>query len=246
MSAKRHLIETMAATCHSVVSPTLHQAPRNDCGKHTNPTSEQIRKLVLRIPKESTQPLHLYQLRHEVAYLQYLAQKLRSLLRDKRLSVAWPQLPEDQKKLGGTRFDFIGGLDPDAHCFPGSFFLDDLPLGPCFLFPCVVEGNNCLSCSQAKFHPRDCHNIGPSVNSKDYILSCYDREIYYDTHANRDEILLEAFEKYFHAKYHAHSQWTSCGNCGLGVLRVSTCLNVSVEEAGSVVIPITSNDCLGN
>ncbi|OAT09480.1 hypothetical protein BDBG_05251 [Blastomyces gilchristii SLH14081] len=76
MSAKRHLIETMAATCHSVVSPTLHQAPRNDCGKHTNPTSEQIRKLVLRIPKESTQPLHLYQLRHEVAYLQYLAQKV--------------------------------------------------------------------------------------------------------------------------------------------------------------------------
>ncbi|OJD25566.1 hypothetical protein ACJ73_03063 [Blastomyces percursus] len=35
-----------------------------------------IRKLELRIPKESAQSLHPYQLRHEVACLQYLAQKV--------------------------------------------------------------------------------------------------------------------------------------------------------------------------
>ena len=48
--------------------------------------------------------------------------------------------------------------------------------------------------AQAKFHSPDCYNIGPYVNSKDYILSCYDREIYYYTHADQTDIIEEAFE----------------------------------------------------
>ncbi|KAK2777036.1 hypothetical protein FQN53_002428 [Emmonsiellopsis sp. PD_33] len=171
--------------------------------------SGQVKKLVLRIPKELDDSLHPYQLRHEVACLQFLAHSLpdipapRVLLWDdrapqpliaqeyidgQRLSSVWPQLTEDQKtsvtqsiadvvaRLGETRFDFIGGLDPDTR------------MGP------TIEGGK-VFCGKAKFHSHDCYNIGPYIDSKDYILSCYDREIYYHSHADEKDIMMEAFEK---------------------------------------------------
>ncbi|KAK2809434.1 hypothetical protein FQN50_003893 [Emmonsiellopsis sp. PD_5] len=175
----------------------------------TSYASEQVKKLVLRVPKELADSLHPYQLRHEVACLQFLAHNLpdipapRVLLWDDRapqpfiaqefidghrLSSVWPQLTEDQKasitrsianvvaRLGETRFDFIGGLDPDA------------PAGP------TIEGGK-VFCGKAKFHSHDCYNIGPYIDSKDYILSCYDREIYYHSHADEKDIVMEVFEK---------------------------------------------------
>ena len=48
---------------------------------------------------------------------------------------------------------------------------------------------------QAKFHSSEFYNIGPYTDSKDYIKSCYDREIYYYTHADEADIIAEAFEQ---------------------------------------------------
>lgn len=83
-----------------------------------NHTSEQIKKGVLRIPKESAQSLHLYQLRHKVACLQFLCKNLpdipaprvlhwdgqpghafiaQEFIDEERLSIALPWLSEDQK-----------------------------------------------------------------------------------------------------------------------------------------------------
>ncbi|RJE20393.1 Phosphotransferase enzyme family [Aspergillus sclerotialis] len=174
----------------------------------TNDANEQINKVVLRIPKESAQSLHPYQLRHEVACLQFLCENLpdipaprvlnwddrtghafiaQEFIDGQRLSVVWSQLAEDQKatitwsianvvaKLGETRFDFIGGLDPDSQAGP------------------TIEAGKIFN-GRAKFHSHDCYNIGPYSDSKDYILSCYDREIYYYSHADKDDILMDAFE----------------------------------------------------
>lgn len=52
-----------------------------------------------------------------------------------------------------------------------------------------------MSSRQTKFHSRDCYDIGPYKSSRDYIHSCYDREIYYYTHADKSDILTEPFEK---------------------------------------------------
>lgn len=106
---------------------------------------------MLRIPKESAQSLQPYQLRNEVACLQFLCKNLPDIpaprvlhwddrnghafialefIDGQRLSVAWSQLAEEQKatitwsianvvaRLGETRFDFIGGLDPDSQAGP--------------------------------------------------------------------------------------------------------------------------------
>lgn len=52
-----------------------------------------------------------------------------------------------------------------------------------------------LMAVQEKFYSPDCYNLGPYLNSKDYIISCYDREIYYYTHAESSDIIEEAFER---------------------------------------------------
>lgn len=43
-------------------------------------------------------------------------------------------------------------------------------------------------CPQTKIHSSACYDIGPYANSKDYILACYDREIYFYTHADPEDI----------------------------------------------------------
>ncbi|PGH14802.1 hypothetical protein AJ79_02818 [Helicocarpus griseus UAMH5409] len=170
-------------------------------------------QLVLRIPKLKHSSLQPYQLRHEAACCVFLLRisphipAPRVLLWDdqpgcafiaqdfilgQRLSVAWPDLTEEQKSsisreianvvasLGETRFDFIGGLTLD----------DGGRVGP---GPTIEAGK--IFNGRAKFHSQNCYDIGPYANSRDYIRACYDREIYYYTNADKDDIIQEAFEK---------------------------------------------------
>lgn len=41
--------------------------------------------------------------------------------------------------------------------------------------------------SQTKYHTSDCYDIWPYSNCKDDVLACYDRELYYYTHANPED-----------------------------------------------------------
>lgn len=42
--------------------------------------------------------------------------------------------------------------------------------------------------SQDKFHSPDCYDIGPYHSTHAYVLGCYDKEIYYYTHAPDSDI----------------------------------------------------------
>ncbi|KAI9717594.1 MAG: hypothetical protein M1828_007155 [Chrysothrix sp. TS-e1954] len=164
-------------------------------------------RFVLRTPRD-TPNLHPYQVRHEVACLRYLNENLpripvpklfawhdgvpdpgaafiaQEFIDGQRLATAWPNLPEEGKAtviqeiahviadLGETRFNAIGGLSLD------------LEAGPTIEAGKEFNGRN-------KIHSPLCYDIGPYANSKHYIRSCYDREIYYwtfaeeiDTHAH--------------------------------------------------------------
>ncbi|KAI0867393.1 kinase-like domain-containing protein [Hypoxylon argillaceum] len=93
------------------------------------------------------------------------------------LSSTWMSLAPAQKDslaqkistivadLAEVHFDLIGGLNPL-----------DWSIAP------TVEGCKLFK-GRGKFHRNDCYPIGPYKSTKDYILSCYDREIYYYTHA---------------------------------------------------------------
>ncbi|KAK2799147.1 hypothetical protein FQN51_007115 [Onygenales sp. PD_10] len=150
--------------------------------------SGQVKKLILHIPKELDDSLHPYQLHHEVACLQFLAHSLpdipalRVLLWDDRA----PQPLIAQEYIDGQhlsiarlremRFNFIGGLNLDTH------------MGP------TIKGGK-VFCGKVKFYSHDCYNIGLYIDSKDYILSCYDCEIYYHSHADEKDIMMKAFKK---------------------------------------------------
>lgn len=69
-----------------------------------------------------------------------------------------------------VRFNMIGGLDPITQS-----------LAP------TVEGCKIFK-GRRQFHRIDCYPIGPYKSTKEYILSCYDREIYYYTHATDKDI----------------------------------------------------------
>jgi hypothetical protein len=47
---------------------------------------------------------------------------------------------------------------------------------------------------QDKFHSNDCYPIGPYGSIKEYVLACYDKEIYYYTHAAASDIDESFFE----------------------------------------------------
>ncbi|TGJ88489.1 hypothetical protein E0Z10_g375 [Xylaria hypoxylon] len=70
--------------------------------------------------------------------------------------------------LTEIQFDLIGGLNPT-----------DLSSAP------TVEGCKIFK-GRGKFHRNECYPIGPYQTTKEYILSCYDREIYYYNHATED------------------------------------------------------------
>ncbi|KAI0415241.1 kinase-like domain-containing protein [Xylaria grammica] len=103
------------------------------------------------------------------------------------LDSTWTSLTPPQKetmaqKLAGiivdlteVRFDMIGGLNPE-----------DFSSTP------TVEGCKLFK-GRGKFHRNECYQIGPYKSTKEYILSCYDREIYYYTHGTEEDIDAEAF-----------------------------------------------------
>ncbi|KAI1137274.1 kinase-like domain-containing protein [Hypoxylon sp. FL0543] len=72
--------------------------------------------------------------------------------------------------LAQVQFDMIGGLDPV-----------DMSPAP------TVEGCKLFK-GRAKFHREECYPIGPYRTTKEYILACYEREIYYYTHASENDI----------------------------------------------------------
>jgi Phosphotransferase enzyme family len=75
-----------------------------------------------------------------------------------------------------VRFDMIGGLDPEG-----------------FIAAPTVEGPKLFK-GRGKFHKNECYPISPYKTTKDYILACYDKEIYYYTHASKDDIDADLFE----------------------------------------------------
>jgi Phosphotransferase enzyme family len=70
----------------------------------------------------------------------------------------------------------IGGLDPK-----------DFSAAP------TVEGSKLFK-GRGKFHKNECYPIGPYKSTKDYMLACYDKEIYYYTHASEGDIDTDLFE----------------------------------------------------
>ena len=70
----------------------------------------------------------------------------------------------------------IGGLDPET-----------------FNAAPTVEGPKIFK-GRGKFHEKERYPIGPYKSTKDYILACYDKEIYYYTHASDHDIDADLFE----------------------------------------------------
>ncbi|KDR81324.1 hypothetical protein GALMADRAFT_91910 [Galerina marginata CBS 339.88] len=104
------------------------------------------------------------------------------------LSSSWNGYTEDEKRqvakqiadiivsMGEIRFDQIGSFAGDAGAL----------LGP------TVEGGKLFK-GRAKFHSQACYDIGPYKSTKDYVLACYDKEIYYYTHAATSDIDFDLF-----------------------------------------------------
>jgi hypothetical protein len=75
-----------------------------------------------------------------------------------------------------VRFETIGGLNPN-----------DFTAAP------TVEGSKLFK-GRGKFHKNECYHIGPYMSTRDYILACYDKEIYYYAHAPKESIDADLFE----------------------------------------------------
>lgn len=57
-----------------------------------------------------------------------------------------------------------------------------------YLRPLGIDTNAYHDFPQTEIHSPASYDIGPYTNSKDYILACYDREIYFYTHADPEDI----------------------------------------------------------
>lgn len=164
----------------------------------------QARQYVIRKPKEAA--LLPDQLRNEVAWLSFVREKLQnvpvpaiydySLLAESDpemyfiaeefvegecLSAVWKTSDEATKtevarqiahiivELAETTLDSIGGM------------MLDHTSGP------TVEGMKLFK-GRDKFHSPSCYDIGPYRTTKEYVLACYDKEIYYYSHAAEEDI----------------------------------------------------------
>ncbi|KAI0546734.1 kinase-like domain-containing protein [Xylaria curta] len=174
--------------------------PTSQTTSNHNPT---ISQFVLRLPGEDS--LLPQQITNDVAFKQFVAKRLphipvpqvylyqatdqadTSFIVEEYIdclpiSSTWMSLSHSQKEtlaqslakiladLAEVQFDMIGGLDPN-----------DWSLSP------TVEGCKLFK-GRGKFHRNECYAIGPYKSTKEYILSCYDREIYYYTHAPGEDI----------------------------------------------------------
>jgi hypothetical protein len=63
------------------------------------------------------------------------------------------------------------------------------------VFDLCMQPTRLITHGQSKFHSKDCYHIGPYKSTKEYILACYDKEIYYYTHAAASDIDSDLFEK---------------------------------------------------
>lgn len=156
-------------------------------------------KFILREPKDNA--LLPYQIENEVSFLTYIAKNHSSIpvprvyayetrsntpfiameyIEGVSLSEAWMTYTESEKvaiandladiivDLAGITFKGIGGMTL-SHT-----------LGP------TVEGIKLLR-GRHKHYSAAYYDVGPYASNRAYILSCYDKEIYYYSHASVDE-----------------------------------------------------------
>ncbi|KAI1738446.1 kinase-like domain-containing protein [Xylaria scruposa] len=184
------------------VNQSISESPATPLSQTSNhnPT---ISQFVLRLPGEDS--LLPQQITNDVAFKQFVAKRLPHIpvpqiylyqatdnadtsfiveeyIDCAPLSSTWMSLSSSQKEslaqslakilvdLAEVQFDMIGGLDPT-----------DWSLAP------TVEGCKLFK-GRGKFHRNECYPTGPYKSTKEYILSCYDREIYYYTHAPGKDI----------------------------------------------------------
>lgn len=161
----------------------------------------EIYQFILRLPCEDA--LLPYQVANEVAFKKFVAAKLPHIpvpkvyhfqATDKastsfiveqyidcpQLSSTWISLkPFEKDRLaqrlaeivvdfGELRFNSIGSMNPT-----------DFSPAP------TVEGCKIFK-GRTKFHRNECYPIGPYKSTKEYILSCYNREIHYYSNAQED------------------------------------------------------------
>ncbi|KAI1119799.1 kinase-like domain-containing protein [Nemania abortiva] len=180
----------------------LHQRIDNDDeGNPMSTSSLPINRFVLRLPCEDA--LVPYQVTNEVAFRRFVASKLPQIpvprvflfeatdhydscfiaedfIDGTNLSSEWMSLSLAQKEkfarklatitvdLAEVQFGMIGGLD--AVSFSPA---------PTVEGPKLFKGRH-------KFHRPEHYHIGPYHSTKEYILACYDREIYYYSYASAD------------------------------------------------------------
>ena len=165
-------------------------------------------KVVLREPNDDA--LLPWQIESEIAHLTFMAQYHPSIpvpkvyaydsgrtgnepfimmeyIDGQPLSSAWASYTEDEKlaaaqqvaeiivKMSEIPFQRIGGLTL-AH-----------EIGP------TVEGMKLFK-GRDKFHSPDCYDIGPYDSTHAYVLACYDKEIYYYSHAPSSDIDEDLFD----------------------------------------------------
>ncbi|KAI1195846.1 kinase-like domain-containing protein [Nemania serpens] len=168
-----------------------------------SPQVDAVREFVLRLPYDDA--LLPNQITNDVAFKRFIAKTLPHIpvprvylyqateeaensftveeyINCLPLSSTWMSLTDAQKEnmgqalaeifidLAEVRFDMIGGLDPITQS----------------LAPTVEVGKVCQG--RGKFHRNEWYSIGPYRSTKEYILSCYDREIHYYTHATDNYI----------------------------------------------------------
>ncbi|KAI0445126.1 kinase-like domain-containing protein [Xylaria telfairii] len=167
-----------------------------------------VDKFILRLPSDES--LLPQQITNDVAFKQFVANKLPHIPVPKvyfhqatqdadtsfiveeyidcpPLASTWMSLTLPQKEnlaqalakiivdLSEVKFDMIGGLDPIDWSLTHT-----------------VEGCKLFK-GRGKFHRNECYPIGPYKSTKEYVLSCYDREIYYYTHATDEDLDADFF-----------------------------------------------------
>ena len=96
--------------------------------------------------------------------------------------------------MGEMRFDGIGGFTGGKNCLLGptvegsKLFKGRVSSSFLYLL-CTTDSNG-----QDKFHSNSCYHIGPYKSTKEYVLACYDKEIYYYTHASASDIDSDLFQ----------------------------------------------------
>ncbi|KAM3420419.1 hypothetical protein BST61_g3693 [Cercospora zeina] len=130
------------------------------------PEPERPTKFVLRTCKDDVTSLQPLQFRNHVGYLQWLASNV-------------PSIPIP-KLYGWSDESPISSKNKSR---PSANRLPVLPVeyGPTVEAAKVFNG-------RAKQHSPGCYNIGPYQDTKSYVVACYDREIYFYTHADSEDI----------------------------------------------------------